>query len=246
MQHKSEYFSGQGKVFIAKYNADGTLSNYRFVGNVPALSLEASTEKIEHKESHTGSRSIDKVIVTEQNVAVNFTLEEVTPENLAMAFHADVSEVAGKSVSDETIATWAVGDNWVLAHQNISDLSIADTADQPLVEGQDYIVDKAFGRVTYISKSQTLKAPFKASYTAGKVKKVSFLQQSNPEYALRFEGLNTAENNKPVLVEVHRMAIEPAKTFDLINEELNQFEITGNALMTNGKLVTISTPVTTA
>ncbi|UZA39150.1 hypothetical protein [Moraxella bovis] len=239
MNYQAEYYSGQGKVFVAPI-VDGKTGAFRFVGNVPALSLETSVEKNEHKESHTGTRAVDKVIISEQNVEVSFTLEDVNIDNLALAFHGEIIDVAGESITDAVLGELTKGDNWVLTHQNVSDVVINDKNSQPLVVDVDYILDKTFGRITFISDSQTLKQPFTVSYTAGTAKQVKFLKKSNPEYALRFEGLNTAENNKPVLVQIHKMAIEPASTFDLINDELGQFEVTGKALMTNEGLVTIS------
>lgn len=238
-EYNPEYFSGQGKLTIAEY-VDGKPKNYRFVGNVPKLTLGIEVDKEEHKESHSGMRAVDKVIISEQNVEVSFTLEDVNAENLALAFGANLVDVAEKSVTDETSPTLSKGDNWILAHQNVSNVVIKDKAEQPLVVGVDYIVNEAFGRITYISDSKTLQLPFKANYTAGTAKKVEFLKRMGVEYALRFEGLNTANNNRPVLVEVHKMTLDPASSFDLINDEINQFEITGKALLANGELVTIT------
>lgn len=238
-EYNPEYFSGQGELTIAEY-VNGKPKNFRFVGNAPKLTLGISVEKNEHKESHSGMRAVDKVIISEQNVEVSFTLEDVNAENLALAFGANLVDVAEKSVTDEVSPTLSKGDNWILAHQNVSNVVIKDKAEQPLVAGVDYIVNEAFGRITYISDSKTLQPPFKASYTAGTAKKVEFLKRMGVEYALRFEGLNTANNNRPVLVEVHKMTLDPASSFDLINDGINQFEIAGKALLANGKLVTIT------
>lgn len=237
--HQPTYFSGQGKCFIGQW-VRGEKINERFVGNVPELSLKTSVSKKEHKESHSGFRTVDKIILTDKQVEVNFAIEEFTLENLALAFHGKIKEVAEKTITKELSGEIGKGDNWALAHQKVSDVVIVDNQDQPLVENTDYIVNADFGRITIITESQTLKAPFKASYTAGKVKKVEFLQQSNPEYYLRFEGLNTADDNRPVLVEIPKIAFDPASNFDLINDDLNSFSLSGQALDVGANPVSIT------
>ena len=51
------YFSGQGKVYAATRNTDGTVDAdaYRDIGNVPSLSITLETDVLEHQESRTGS-----------------------------------------------------------------------------------------------------------------------------------------------------------------------------------------------
>lgn len=237
--HEPTYFSGQGKCFICQYEGDKP-TNERFLGNVPKLSLKTSVSKKEHKESHSGFRAVDKVILTDKQVEVSFELEEVTLENLALAFAGKITEVAEKTIAKEPSGEIGKGDNWALAHQKVSNVVIIDSQDQPLIENVDYIVNADFGRITIITDSQVLKAPFKASYTAGTVKKVAFLQQSNPEYYLRFEGLNTAHDNRPVLVQIPKMSLDPASNFELINDDLNSFSLSGQALDIGNNPVSIT------
>jgi hypothetical protein len=53
------------------------------------------------------------------------------------------------------------------------------------------------------------------------------------EYALRFEGLNTAESNEPVLIEVFRISADILKELALISDKVQAFELAGSVLLDN-------------
>lgn len=60
---------------------------------------------------------------------------------------------------------------------------------------------------------------------------VNALTVAAPERYLRFEGLNTADGNNPVVVEVFKFSISPTAELALISgEEIASFELTGNVL----------------
>jgi hypothetical protein len=71
---------------------------------------------------------------------------------------------------------------------------------------------------------------FTADYTFTTYNKVDSLTQGSTERYLRFEGLNTADDFRPVVVEVFKFVTDPAAAFSLISDEVQQFELTGNAL----------------
>ena len=71
---------------------------------------------------------------------------------------------------------------------------------------------------------------FEADYDFEAYNLVDSLTQGSIERYLRFEGLNTADGFKPVIVEVFKFVTDPAAAFALISDEVQQFELTGNAL----------------
>lgn len=234
----SEYYSGQGRVSVARIK-NGAVGAYRWLGNVPSLSLDTKVDTKEHKESYTGQRATDKVITTGKEITVKFSLEEIQDENLLMAFQGTKETVAGQTITGETSPTLTKGDVWYLKNTSASNVVLTDSANQPLAEGVDYSIDPPYGRITLLNVG-TLTMPLKADYKTASVTKIKFLDDAQGEYALRFEGLNTAEDNAPLLVEVHKMQIDPAKSFDLINNDFNKFDIEGKALMTEQGLATIT------
>lgn len=227
------YFSGQGKVFVAPLVA-GVPGIFRWLGNVPDFAPKFETSKLEHKESYTGQRLTDANITTENKSSISATIEDWSRENLAMATRGTASQTTSGAVLDEASpSAIEAGQIWVLKNPKISALSVTDSSGTPLtISPADYTVDLDFG--TIVPKANAITGstlPLLATYTKGAVEVVSFYTKGVEEVALRFEGINTADNNKKVLVEIYRVALDPTQELGLITEELGQFKMEGNALV---------------
>lgn len=231
------YFSGQGKLFVAPI-INGVPGVFRWVGNVPNFAPAFATEKFEHKESYTGQRLKDKIITTDNTATVSATLEEWSKENLALAVRGVAVEQPTTAVVDEVApAGMAAGDIWGLKNVNVTALTLEDsTPTTPLepVLGTDYTVDPDFGSITILDPTGFVQ-PFKANYTPGAATVVPFFTQPITEVAVRFEGVNTADENKKVLVEIYKVALDPTAELGLITEEFGQFVLEGNALVDSTK-----------
>jgi len=161
------------------------------------------------------------------------TIEEFTKENLALALYG--THVVGTSgtVTAETIggATPVVGDRYFLAHPKVSTLVVVDSAGTPatLTLGTHYTADTDFGALQFLDTTG-FTAPFKASYGYGVATEIGIFTQALPERYLRLEGLNTAQNNAKVLVELYRVAFDPLKEISFISDEYNKFELEGSLL----------------
>lgn len=59
---------------------------------------------------------------------------------------------------------------------------------------------------------------------------VDSLVNAATDYYLRFEGLNTAETNQSVVIEVFRFSSDPLKELDLISDTIQQFTLDGSIL----------------
>ena len=225
------YFSGQGRVKVAPIIND-VVGAYRWVGNVPDFKPAFATSKFEHKESYTGQRLPDKVITTENKATVSATLEDWSKENLALAVRGNVKELASAAVTGDTSPLlMVVGDVWTLKNPNVSALTIVDSSTTPVtVDAADYTLDAAYGTVT-INDLAGYTLPLKANYTKGIVSVVPFFTMPVSEVAIRFEGVNTADGNKRVLVELYKVALDPTKELGLITEQFGQFVLEGTALI---------------
>lgn len=69
-----------------------------------------------------------------------------------------------------------------------------------------------------------------ADYTWASQQQVQAFTTGIPELYLRFEGLNTAENNSPVVVDVFKFAVDPTQDFSLISDQIQQFVLSGSIL----------------
>lgn len=62
------------------------------------------------------------------------------------------------------------------------------------------------------------------------------LVNGSQEKWLRFEGLNTADNFNPVVVDIYRFLVDPLKELSLIGDTVNNFVMEGSMLMDPTKL----------
>ncbi len=223
------YFSGQGKVYVATRDGSGNPGAFRDLGNIPALSLTLETDVLEHKESRTGSRLTDLRLVKDRKASVAMTLESFNVKNLQMLLYG-TSQTGGGAVTNEASpAGLAVGDIVALASPHVSAVSVNTyTGGTAWVLNTDYSLDAVAGMITILDISKGTR--IEVDYTAAASNIVPMFKDVMPERYLRFVGLNTANSNKVVTVELYRVAFDPANTFDLINDELAQFELSGSVL----------------
>jgi len=234
----SYYASFQGRVYLGKRDIDGNPIEVRSPGNVADLKLSLKTDVLEHYESQSGQRSLDHRMIKSKSATINLAIEEFTKENLALALYGTHVATTGGSVTDEPIggATPVVGDRYFLAHPKVSTLIVKDSAATPatLTLGTHYTTDTDFGAIQFLDTA-TLTAPFKASYAFGDVSEIGIFTQPLPERYLRLEGLNTAQGNAKVLVELYRVAFDPLKELALISTEYNKFDLEGSLLADSSK-----------
>ena len=234
----SHYASFQGRVYLGKRDMNGLPIEVRSPGNVAELKLSLKTEVLEHYESQSGQRSLDHRMVKSKSASVNLTIEEFTPENLALALYGTYVATSSGTVIDEPIGCAApvVGDRYFLAHPKVSTLVVRDSAGTPgtLTLGTHYTADTDFGAIQFLDTTG-LTAPFKASYAFGNVAEIGIFTQPLPERFLRLEGLNTAQGNTRVLVELYRVAFDPLKELALISNDYNKFELEGSLLADSTK-----------
>jgi hypothetical protein len=230
------YFSGQGKLKLAPLTNGVPASGHRWVGNVPDFKPAFAATKLDHKESYTGQRLPDKSLTTELKSTFTATLEDWSPENVALATRGTAQKTTSGAVTNElSPATLAVGETWYLKNGNVSALVITDSTGTPVtVDTADYTLDAAYGAITIVDLTgYTL--PLKAAYTKGVVDVVPFFTEAVKEVSLMFEGINTADDNKKVRVELYRVALDPTKEMGLITEQFSQFVLEGTALIDSTK-----------
>jgi len=234
----STYASFQGRVYLGKRDIDGAPLEVRSPGNVAELKLALKTDVLEHYESQSGQRTLDHRMVKQKSATVMLTIEEFTKENLALALYG--THVVGEpgTVTDEPVggATPVVGDRYFFAHPKVASVIVTDSAGTPasLTAGTHYTVDTDFGAIQFLDTSG-FTAPFKASYTYGVATEIGIFTQALPERYLRLEGINTAENNAKVLVELYRVAFDPLKEISFISDDYNKFELEGSLLADSTK-----------
>lgn len=229
----SRYFSGQGSLLMGLRDATtGLPTGLRPLGNVPAASLGITTSEFEHKESCTGVRGIDKTIIQEVNVTLDFTLESFDRENFAIGLYGNSALVAAGTVTDESVKGY-IGYWMPVANIAITNL-VLTTADglTTYVEGTDYSVNEDAGSFRVTEGGGIAEgAELLADYDYGEQDNIDALMTSSaPDRYFRFEGLNTAEEDKPVIIDLFKVNTQPLAALALIQDELGAMEINSKVL----------------
>ena len=67
-------------------------------------------------------------------------------------------------------------------------------------------------------------------YTYASQTRTDAFTQGSPEMYMRFEGLNTAQNNAPVVVEIFKYSTDPTQDLSLISDTVQSFVMSGSVL----------------
>lgn len=311
----TKYFSGQGQVLLALRDASGKPKGFRAIGNVSSLKITVGTSVIEHKESMSGARGIDKRLTTELKVGLSLTVENFSSKNLADAMRASASSRAAGTVVGETLkgypgtvtplanlkvsalavkvgatalsayvdgltpwdyipnlaaGSFQLNNGSVLALDKLgvaitavtvglttvftvaNDVTVGSEftprgltgADAAFLNNKALIVASATGTTVTVAVDTTAKVititgtpkavwegmAITADYTYAAQESVEALTDATKEVWMRFEGLNTAEDNAPVVVDVFKFSTDPLKELDLIADTLQKFVLDGSVL----------------
>jgi len=77
------YLISKGYLMIAKWT-NGVVGSYVDVGNCPKFEMEPTEQSQEHFSSRQGVKEQDQEIVIQTGYNLNFTLDEISVENLRM------------------------------------------------------------------------------------------------------------------------------------------------------------------
>lgn len=227
----SFYFSGQGIVLLAARDGSGNPTGFTNVGNVSALAISLETTVLEHKESSTGARAIDLRLTTENKVNVSATLESVYADNLVIALRGDSTTVSAGSVTDEIVVA-RLGKTVSLANINVSSVVVTGPSGTPTyVDGTDYTVNPEVGSLNILSAGSIPDAGnIEVDYAFTDQIEVNSFTTGSVDRWLRFEGLNTARTNEPVVVDIFKFSADPLQELALIQEDVAQMVLEGSAL----------------
>lgn len=241
----TEYFSGQGKVFVAPRTKAGAINGgWTELGDTSKLEITTNQTYQDIYESCSGTRSIVAHYTTQTDWSFAVDAMSFSKENLARAFYGTASAVTGATVTDESVTCYALNQIIPLKHPGVSALSITKGV-TPLVANTDYTVDATNGTITIISATTvgSLPATLLVDYTYAAYDKVETNTTTGGEYAFRFEGISMV-TGKAVIAEIHRVALDLAGTLALIGTTPSTFTMEGMVLADSTQASGVSQYVT--
>jgi hypothetical protein len=233
-----ELFSGQGTLYIATRDGSGNAGPFRDVGNVKDFKFNLATTTISHKESKSGQRLTDHRLITEKQTTISGIFDDFNIDNLALALYGTKATTAGSSVTNEAFPTVAVGDFVRTKYPDISAITVKDSFGTPatLTLGTHYEITSAkHGTVKFLNLA-SFTQPFKIDYTYASHTHVPMFDTAPPERWLKFDGINTANSDKKVLVEFYRTLLDPLSELATIQESgYGELPLAGAALYDDTK-----------
>lgn len=249
-------YLGRGSIELAVINPTTYKPyDFRMIGNANAFSLNLETEKLEHQSSRSGVRTVDREIILQQKVGVSITMDEVMNfDNLAVFLSgqaekgvanaaaagnfSDVLQVSaakkGRSFSLVTAAGARLFDARGTIVVKSGALGGGAGSATTLTAGTHYEIDRVWGTIFLLeAATHTDGHAIWASYTSlgteAVVDQVTMLTVSKTSAFLRFKGINPANSDRKVLVELHSVSLSADGELGLIGEEFGEMSLTGVA-----------------
>lgn len=238
MPSEERYYRGQGRVYFYDRDPAGKALNGIFIGNVSALQTKIDTEVVEHSESKTGLQLTDVKLTNKTRAMLSATLERFDKQNLEILLYGTSSVNNGATVTAEAKAA-IKGRFLKLNNINITTFTslTGDGGTPTYVNGTDYKVNLATGSIEILATGAIPNSVagannVLANYTYGAQEKTAAATNTGKNYYLVFEGLNTVENNLPVVVESYKTYFSPSQQIDWINNDnkVNEYQIEGEVL----------------
>ncbi|CAJ0743770.1 phage tail tube protein [Ralstonia mannitolilytica] len=226
------YYYGQGKVY-AGMRVNGVVKAMKWLLDVSNLDAEFQVEQKKHKESWSGQAATVVKLIAGKSASVTMTVMQRSADNLALVLHGTATKGVAGTVTGEQLPTGlAAGDRITLAHPSVTNLVLTDSAATPApVDPSKYTLDPIYGAIEIKDVAGSTQ-PWKAAYSYGTAESVSIFTAPQPEFFLRYEGINLADGGNPVIAEFYRVSTDPLKKLSMIDSgDIAGMEVTGEIML---------------
>jgi hypothetical protein len=232
----AQYFSGQGRILVAKRLATGRPGAFSLLADCSSAKLELKVDQENIQESMSGERLVAKVLDKAKSATLTVTCKQFSKTSVALGFYSDPLSIVAGSVTGEAFPLdLAAGDEIGLNYGNVSDLVITDSTGTPLTMTKDtqYAENSlVFGNVGILQDAATggYTEPLLAAYSYAAADSFPMFSKTPEERYIRIEGLNTAEDDAPVLIEMYNGKAAPFSSVDWISDSASNQDIPFNLL----------------
>jgi hypothetical protein len=226
-------FLGAGDLYIARF-VNGVAQPYQGPYECTKFEIKPNVELKEmiSKGRTTYGQVIESVAVP-QPAELTVDLPEVNKESLAIALLGTVAAVSqtGGALVDE-IVTVGTLDAWLpTSKASFTVMSVKTSADVPLTEGEDYVVDKQLGWVKILSTNDnavvvadTVKVSGTYSATTGN--EIKGMTNAQLRAKFKLVGKNFADE-LPYVATVHEAIIAADSAFDFLQDDFASVSLPG-------------------
>jgi len=213
-------YVGKGKVYL-----DG-----RFVGNVSALNIAITEEKLEQSNYTTGGGGNCAVVRRIDAVEMSMTMTSYDADNLALAvFGTAAAEDVTPIVGEAQTTPSALDEDTLIVTDKVIDLTGTTTVDT-YVEGTDFTVSPA-GITVLAAGSIPVDTALSIGYTPLGANVVQALITSPATYTVTFDGLNEADSGASVVIKAYKVQFGPTEDLAFIADDFAELALTGDILL---------------
>ncbi|MEM7756566.1 MAG: hypothetical protein AAF298_00340 [Cyanobacteria bacterium P01_A01_bin.40] len=229
---RTQYYSGQGKVSFARRNALGRPDEdgFIFMGNCSKLMTQAEVEVVKHNESQSGNNAVDKRFEKATEVMIEGTFDEIRREALNRYLYGTTHDIAAATITAEPIKA-KLGSQIPLAQIPDTFTSLTDVGGTTTYqEGNDFVISPT-GMISFPATSSAITdgQDLEANYQGKAERLTTAFTSDNEDFYIRFDGLNRADDNKPVVIEMYKSRFDPA-SLEAVNDEFAEYELKGDVL----------------
>jgi hypothetical protein len=212
----------------------------RFVGNVSALDIAITEERLEQTDYTSAGGGNCAVVRRVDSVELSMTMTSYDADNLALAVFGEATPDVAGTVTDEAQTTPATLDeDTLVVTDKIIDITgtttvTSDPAGTTYVEGTDYTVGGA-GITVLAAGSIGAGTSILISYDNVGVDVVQALVTSAQVYEFTFDGINEADEGNPLVVKAYRVQFGPTEGLPLIADDFAELPLTGDILLDSTK-----------
>jgi hypothetical protein len=224
--------TGQGHLWIAPRDANGVTGPAVEVGDADNFSASYTQQFTDVYESQTGARNIVAHALTQTDGSVTLDVLEISSANLAKALYGSATTGAGASVTGSPFAAYSGGSIWLNGKSPTA--IVVKKGATTLVLGTDYTVDATNGRINFLTTSSLITATtgtgdaVTVDYTHTGTDIVQSQVTGMKDFKFIFEQVNFDGTVRRY--ELHRVALDLTKTFNMIMTGVNKLQLAGKML----------------
>ncbi|MBL4796734.1 MAG: hypothetical protein JKY50_04935 [Oleispira sp.] len=231
---EQQTFVGVGTVYLENLKESKGLLP---IGEVSKLELAIETEKLELKSHIQSGGGLADSITRISGVNIAMDIDNFSADNIAMALFGNTTAAVGAAITDEPHKAYPGA---LVSFVNPPDLEsgIEVTSVDGLttyVLGVDYELSPA-GITIIAGGAISAMTEILVDYIGVNHDVIEMLTGAGDSYRLYFEGLNEANSDSPVLVDIFRSKFDPTSSIGFITEGIGNLSMSGTVLKDTTKV----------
>jgi len=219
-----------GQVYLKNNAIDGPKIA---IGNVSELTLAISEEDKSLTDYTAPGGGQWAALSRITGIEATMKLHDLDPVNLARGLYGDASATVGGSITDESHTAYQ-GGLIRLTHPNPTSVTVtSDPAGTTYTADTDYEVRPE--GIFILEGTIADDTDILISYTYAGYDVVEALTSGSGIYELSFGGLNEANSNSPVIVDIWRLQISATASLPFISDDFAALDVTGKVLQDSTK-----------